>query len=197
MRSKCKGSVRIRPALEADVPAMARLNVETKRECYTGFYPIELLMHMSAEKTALSWRRNLFGEPTRSGVFAMVAENERGEMIGILIAGPEASQSARTTTGEIYVLYVLPRCQQAGVGRALVRAATRCLLADGFTGLLIWVLAENPSRAFYEALGGRVVRSRMLAFEGYDLPEVAYGWEELRSLAGLEEKHAESDRIDS
>jgi hypothetical protein len=44
------------------------------------------------------------------------------------------------------------------------------------TALLLWVLAENLSRTFYERLGGRPVDEKTVNIGGVPLIEVAYGW---------------------
>jgi len=51
--------------------------------------------------------------------------------------------------------------------------------------MLVWVLAENPSRAFYDALGGIVVNSKMIEIGGRELQEVAYGWSDIHPLVEL------------
>jgi len=53
--------------------------------------------------------------------------------------------------------------------------------------MLVWVLAENPNRRFYESLGGRFLRSTTITLGGADLEEWAYGWDDLRGLAGMGE----------
>jgi hypothetical protein len=46
-----------------------------------------------------------------------------------------------------------------------------------------WVLAANPSRAFYAALGGQRVDEKSVTLGGVQLVEVAYGWPDIRGLA--------------
>lgn len=48
--------------------------------------------------------------------------------------------------------------------------------------MLVWVLAENPFRRFYEALGGQYVRTEQFELGGAMLDEVAYGWRDIRTL---------------
>ena len=49
--------------------------------------------------------------------------------------------------------------QRQGVGRALMSAVARDLLARGHASATLWVLEGNGSaRRFYEALGGRQSR---------------------------------------
>lgn len=46
--------------------------------------------------------------------------------------------------------------------------------------MLLWVFTANsPSRAFYEAMGGKVVGERVIDRYGGHLSETAYGWENL------------------
>lgn len=45
------------------------------------------------------------------------------------------------------------------------------------TAAVVWVLAANPARFFYEAQGGRKVAERTESFAGADLAELAFGWD--------------------
>ena len=47
---------------------------------------------------------------------------------------------------------------------------------------MLWVLRDNPSRGFYEALGGRVVGEKMQEIGGVAVVEVAYGWDDVERL---------------
>jgi hypothetical protein len=47
------------------------------------------------------------------------------------------------------------------------------------------VLAQNPSRFFYEAMGGRRVGERMESLWGLELPEIAYGWPDLADALAI------------
>jgi GNAT superfamily N-acetyltransferase len=55
------------------------------------------------------------------------------------------------------MLLGLDAYQRQGLGRRLTAAAVNWLLQSGLSSMLVWVLADNPSRAFYGALGGRYV----------------------------------------
>jgi hypothetical protein len=59
------------------------------------------------------------------------------------------------------------------------------LAEGGSTSLLIWVLARNPSRRFYEAVGGELLGSQEIEIGGTRLEEVAYGWLGLETVASL------------
>ncbi len=52
--------------------------------------------------------------------------------------------------------------------------------------MLVWVLAENPSRRFYEVLGGKQLCEQEITIGGVTLVEVAYGWKNLHRLVNHE-----------
>src|SRR5579863_7911363 len=67
----------------------------------------------------------------------------------------------------------------------LAGAVARQLLLDGFDSMLVWVLEKNPCRAFYDALGGIVVNSKMINIGGTEFLELAYGWSDIHPLVEL------------
>jgi hypothetical protein len=75
--------------------------------------------------------------------------------------------------------------QRAGIGRRLFGSVARGLAEGGITALLAWVLARNPSRRFYEAVGGKLLGSQEIDIGGARLEEVAYGWPDIDSVASL------------
>lgn len=176
----------VRAATRADIPAMSRVQVETKRSCYLGFYPPELLMKMSKEKTAAAWRRNLFDDPTYPGSFALVAETMDREIVGLIIAGPIAEPDP-VFTAEVYVLYILAGYQRHGIGRALIKRASVRLRNEGHENLIVWVLAANPARKFYESLKGAATHQKEVDLYGYHLPEVGYTWEKITGLTEIDD----------
>ena len=65
----------------------------------------------------------------------------------------------------------------------MVASVARCLIDRGMRSMLLWVLASNqPSRAFYEQLGGIYVQTKPYEIGGATLQEVAYGWPDLPAL---------------
>ena len=104
-----------------------------------------------------------------------------GEIVGFVHGGPERTGNP-LYTGELYAIYLLAGYQRHGVGRQLTRAVANGLLQHGLSSLLVWVLANNPSRAFYEALGGQYVAEQEITIGTVRLREVAYGWRGVREL---------------
>ena len=79
------------------------------------------------------------------------------------------------------MLYVHPNFQGQAVGRSLLAKLFRVLATKGLDSALIWVLAENPARFFYEAMGGTLIAGREERLWGVPLREMAYGWSDLKT----------------
>lgn len=182
----------IREALISDVPAMARVRINTWRAAYAGIVPDEVLANLSYESNEARWRQSLFEEHP-AGNFALVSETDKGEVVGIAMGGSERTGDGKFT-GQIYVLYILPAYQRQGVGQALVLELARRLLVNGHNSLLIWVLADNhPGRAFYEAIGGTLAREQVIKIGGRELSEVGYGYDTRALIARLDNNSSAVD----
>ena len=68
------------------------------------------------------------------------------------------------------------------LGRHLTSTLVQRLVQAGMPSLLLWVLAANPCRGFYEALGGQRLYDKHVVIGGVSLVEVAYGWRDARAL---------------
>jgi len=171
----------IREARSADASAIARVHVETWRSAYAGIVREDVLANMSLQRCEMGHRAAIGGGG--QGCWTLVAEEEAAAgVVGFARGGAERCGNA-VFRGEIYALYVLAEHQRRGIGRALVAAVAAELLAHGMHSVLIWALKENPSRGFYENLGGRYVGEKEVTIGGDSLVEVAYGWEDIRPLA--------------
>jgi ribosomal protein S18 acetylase RimI-like enzyme len=149
--------------------------VDTWRTTYRGIVPDEHLASLCYEKQTSFFQRML----TSSGLFYYVAEDAYGEVVGVASGGAERTGDP-VYAGELCGIYVLESRQRQGIGRQLVHAVVDRLVQAGIHSMLVWVLAENPSRRFYEALGGRQVATKQIDIGGTVLDEVAYGWLDLR-----------------
>ncbi len=87
--------------------------------------------------------------------------------------------------GELYAIYLLKQAQGQGAGRKLFNVTVCEFVRRGCNSMMLWVLKDNtPARKFYEAMGGHVMCEKPIEIGGETLIEVAYGWKDLRSLAG-------------
>jgi len=177
-------TLRLRPAMPADARAIARIHVETWRTTYPGMVPDQTLIGMTVDGRAAAWRRAI----QRGGrhEIVLVAEtpeagpgtNVAGGVVGFASAGPNRD-GRLPFAGEVQTLYVLPDWQNNGIGRQLLQGCFARLADQGISSAVIWVLADNPSRFFYERMGGKRAGERDEHLWGTLLHEVAYGWTSL------------------
>jgi ribosomal protein S18 acetylase RimI-like enzyme len=177
----------VRPARLEDATTIARIEVETWRSTYAGMVPDRVLLGMSERRQTGSWLNFL-----RHGADdVLVAQNRFGKVVGFGNCGVQRDR-AIDYQGEVYTLYVLSEEQGHGFGRLLLDALFRRLVTRGQRSALVWVLKANPSRFFYERLGGRLVLHRALPVGGQPVDAVAYGW---RDAGAALSRRARSGRL--
>jgi GNAT superfamily N-acetyltransferase len=113
------------------------------------------------------------GVQSESGISLFVAE-DLGQITGFVNAGP-GRNAPGDFDSEIYAIYLLRAHQGRGTGAALFREAVQWLAEEGFQDMFLWVLAENPTRRFYQRMGGVELGSKTTEL-GKPLLEVSYGW---------------------
>ncbi len=143
--------ITIRPARPADARGIALLDVETWRTTYAGVLSTSYLVGLSERRREGGWRMAILREPRD----VRVAVDAAGTILGFGSCGP--SRSERHFPGEVFTLYVAPDRQNQGIGRRLLIALFRRLVASGLDAAIVWVLRDNPSRFFYERLGGHQI----------------------------------------
>jgi ribosomal protein S18 acetylase RimI-like enzyme len=165
--------IAIRSARPEDARGIAKLDVETWRATYAGMLSTPYLVGLSARRRELGWHNVILREPRD----LRVAVGQGDAILGFGSCGP--NRGDRRFAGEVFTLYVAPDWQNQGIGRRLLIALFRRLVATGRSSAIVWVLRDNPSRFFYERLGGRQVTYKTLAFAGSAVEAVAYGWGDL------------------
>jgi ribosomal protein S18 acetylase RimI-like enzyme len=164
----------IRAANVADVRAIAQVDVETWRATYAGVLPDRLLIGLSERQRAGVWSRFI----TRRPGDTVAALDEHGTMLGFGSCGAQR-EADLAYSGEVFTLYVSPDHQGQGVGRQLLLALFARLIRCGLYSAVIWVLAENPARFFYERVGGQAVARRRIDMAQSRVDAIAYAWPDL------------------
>jgi GNAT superfamily N-acetyltransferase len=160
----------LRDATESDVPALARLHVQTFNETHRGGRP----GGPSYELREQQWR-DAFANG--GDWFCLVIEDDRGELVGFA-KGTRHDGGVPGYGGELNKIYLLQRVQKQGLGRRLLRAVADRFAQRGMTSMLLFGDAANPSNGFYEAFGADKLLSDTGEFHG------GYGWRDLPALVG-------------
>lgn len=140
----------IRRAQAEDAAALAGVQHRAWLRAYSDYVDPERFA--SLEERVSRWRERL-ADPAPPGTLTLVFD-EGGLVAGFAAVGPARDVDAPPGRGELMALYVDPIAQGAGVGGALLTAATGRLEADGYAEAVLWVFAANEhARAVYERRG--------------------------------------------
>ena len=170
--------VAIRDAVEADVEAIARVQVQAWRESYAGLLRPDVLAGLSVKDRARLWRSML----ARPQAKLTVAEAEGG-IVGVGAPGPGGA-GALGTEAEILSIYLLDGFKRRAVGRRLMAALFAHLRDARFASVGLWVFADNRSaRGFYEALGAEAGEGQKIDIAGQVLVEIAYRFRPIPNLS--------------
>lgn len=172
--------LKIRHATIADADEMAAIYVDAWRSAYPGMVPDKVLVQMSKRDQALRWASAVSAR--RSSDAIVIAESAQQGIVGFGSCG-RARQTLLAQDGEIYTLYVGPEYQESGVGRELLHRMFNLLVENELVSAVVWVLAANPARFFYETMGGRYVAERTERVWNRDIAQIAYGWADLKTVS--------------
>lgn len=170
----------VRPASPADAAGIAKVHVASWRATYPGLLPDSFLVNLSIETYTRRWRSLLAGE--RQGRRSFVVQDIVEGVVGFASCGPQRT-AIPAYAGEFYAVYLADHLHGQGLGRRLMGAMASDLLGTGMRSAVVWVLRDNPSRWFYERLGGQRLAEQPITFAGARLSEVAYGWLDLAPLS--------------
>jgi L-amino acid N-acyltransferase YncA len=172
-----------RQAILDDAMAIAEIYVDSWRDTYAGLLPDDVLLRLNAANREVRWwRRTLSGR--RQDQLVYVVEDAEHGVIGFASGGASRGPGLSHEI-EIFTLYLRDEFHGRGIGKELFLTLSERLAARSDGSLVVWVLDGNPSRYFYEALGGKCIARRNGSMGGAEIEEVAYGWEDIRELIEL------------
>ncbi len=178
--------IAIRRARPADAVAIAAVHVAAWRSAYPGILPQEFLARLSVPRQAAHYDAAIRADvgvhvATASGL-DLGAEGGSARIVGFATSAPTRGPG-HLAESEIETLYVLDDWRERGLGRRLMRAAAAHLAGLGCNSTFLWVLRDNPSRWFYERLGGRSAAHSTIRVGGQPVAQTAYVWSPIEKLA--------------
>ena len=170
----------IRKAISSDLNGIIRVNVETWKTAYKGVVPDNYIQGFTVRSQDKNWQKQL-EKMIENNIF-FIAETNKSKIVGFAIGGLERSKHPNYK-GELMGIYILKEYQRQGIGKALTRKIVEDLIKMKVNNMLVWVLENNPYRAFYDILNGKVVDKK--EHETLKLPIVAYGYDNLKELLNI------------
>ena len=166
--------IEVRPATARDAAGMGSVHVGVWRSAYAGILPDGYLAGLSAPRQAAYYQAGILrGHP------ALVAEAD-GRVVGFVTMS--LRRDGALAQSEIETLYVGDDWRDQGTGRRLMQQAGDALAHKGAKSAFLWVLSDNPSRWFYQRLGGKRVADGQTLVAGVTIPKTAFVWDPIDLL---------------
>jgi ribosomal protein S18 acetylase RimI-like enzyme len=164
----------VRPARRADAAGIAAVHVAAWRSAYAGLLPADYLANLSIVRQAAQHHAGIV-----AGRGVLVAE-AASRIVGFCTVG--RPRTPGLADGEIETLYVEDDWREQGLGRQLLHSGAARLAESGCRSLFLWVLRDNPSRWFYERLGGRATAQATTQVAGRPFWQTAYLWDPIELM---------------
>lgn len=169
----------IRRAVLEDTRAIAEVHVKSWQETYKGILDQNFLDNLKVESREKIWLEALTSKKEIVPVFA--AETDEGQIVGFASFGPERTKRFGVD-GELYAVYLLEKYQGNQIGTNLFLAGVKELSKVGFSSVLVWVLADNKSRQFYEKFHPEKANEEEITIAGTKCVEIPFVWRDIKGL---------------
>lgn len=169
-------SIRIRKASPADVPAIAKVHVESWQRSFEGIAPIDYLNSMSVAK-----REVVFAERLAEPAYTMLVSETRNDgIVGFIDFSMMPASENFGHEARIFSFYFLRQFQRHGLGTELFTHCMKKIVDAGHNSVCLDTLEISPYRTFYEKMGGAVVAKDSHKLGGVEFPTIIYGWRGLQ-----------------
>jgi len=166
----------IRVASVEDAEQIAYVHVNSWRTSYRNLVSEEYLAGLKVEDRTKLWQNILANYQSKNITY--VAEKQ-GQIVGF-INGGQARNKEMPYEAEVYAFYLLEEYQRQGIGSLLFKKITDSFQEVGYKSMMLWVLKDNPSYAFYQKQGGISFDEELITIGKDQLLEVAVGWDDYR-----------------
>ena len=160
---------------EEDIQQVAKILIDSWKIAYKDIIDKTFLQSLTLEEKIQKLK-----EEYKIKEYTIARNKNTNEIVGVTRFGKRLDELDRFTEydGEIYALYVKPGLLRKKIGSKLLLYAKEKLKEQGNHKMIIWCLKENqPSRMFYEGMGGILLGEKMRNIGGKDYPLVGYGYE--------------------
>lgn len=159
----------IRNVTEKDLPDVVDIQIAGWRTAYRGIIDDEILDSMNREER-LSRRK----KDWRSTSF-IVAEQDGGVVGFCRYIDNNSFSPDYDVDCELLAIYLRPDVKRQGIGRKLFNYVADEFRRKGKKKMILWCLKDNqPSRRFYETMGGQLAGEKDFETDGKSFREVGY-----------------------
>ena len=163
----------IRKATKEDAIGISMVQTNSWQSTYKGIVNSAFLDNLNSDEKAEWWTKII-----TAGNIVWVADV--GSIIGFATGGKV--REVAEFDAELYAIYLLDTYKGQGIGKMLFSTVVKQLCEAGASSMMVWVLKDNLSKAFYLKLGGEFIKEEEIEIGNQKLVEEAYGWKDLKAL---------------
>ena len=163
-------NIKIRNIKKEDIPQVVNIQIDEWRAAYKGMIDDEYLENMNVEKK-IKMREKDYKE-TR-----FIVAEINNEIVGFCRYTDNINKTPETLEAdcELRALYVKPEVKHNGIGKKMFQYAVNEFKNMGKTKMVLWCLKDNVlARKFYEKMGGKIIKERLIHIGNRDYEEVAF-----------------------
>ena len=163
-------NINIRDIKKEDIPQVVDIQISGWRAAYKGMIDDEYLENMNVEKK-IKMREKDYKE-TR-----FIVAEINNEIVGFCRYTDNMEKTPETpeVDCELRALYVKPELKHNGIGKKMFQYAVNEFKNIGKTKMVLWCLKDNVlARKFYEKMGGKIIKERLIHIGNRDYEEVAF-----------------------
>jgi ribosomal protein S18 acetylase RimI-like enzyme len=162
-----------------EAAAMAKLHVQCWREAYSAIVPEGVSSRFDVAPMIVRWQEHL----SKDDRFIHAAF-DGVEPVAFINQGSPVEKIHDEMDGHIAALYVAQSHYRKGLGRTLMALSASDWVGKGGHSITLGVLAANTrARAFYESMGGRLLKTGFYDWHGFQLEDAIYVFEDLHAVA--------------
>ena len=166
-------NVRIRQMTKADIPAVVDIQINGWRAAYKGIIAGEHLNAMNRDGRIKKIEQSYLK-------YGFIVAEYSGEVVGFAnyIDSNEFAPETTDADCELSAIYVKPDLKRRGIGTKLFEYVKEELAYKNKRKMVLWCLKDNePSKRFYEKMGGVIIEKRLIRIGQNDYIEVCYSYD--------------------
>lgn len=160
----------IRDVKKEDIPEIVDIKINGWKNAYKGIISDDILNSMKKEENIKRIEENY----TKYGFIVAVLNNN---VVGFCsyVDSNKYTKDISNIDSEILSLYVRPEFKYNGIGTKLFKYVIDELREKNKSKMILWCLKENePSKKFYEKMGGKIITTRMIEIGNNNYCEVGF-----------------------
>lgn len=171
-RGETLASFTFRDATAEDIPELSALHVKTWAETYWT-----VRKPPTYRVREYQWREQF--KKIDGTWFCLLVADKNNKLVGFAKGKSYKHSDLPEFAGELNKIYLLRDHQRIGLGRKLVGHVARRFITMGINNMVLFGVAQNPSCAFHEAIGGERLYAKNGEFHG------GYCWRDLQKLEAI------------